>query len=477
MSRIRRSLAALALGLSLSGASPARSRAATAPPALDAHAADSLSTRRPAGATRKSLERWAQSASLSDLMWILRRDPAELGEVGPMLAAAAYRHVPADRAALRQRLWVRLDEASRKSIGHRSGGGPPASEASATLARPLASVFRVAAILPDSGDYADFARELRIGLDAGLASIPAPGGHTPELELWSTGNDHPARCAAALDQASRHCGVLVGELLSVNTIALATGARLLDLPLISPTATDEAIGTVGPGVFQIGPSGWSRGAALARSLVDKPGLRVGALISGGLERNAFALGFGAEAESLGGAQVWMQGYPPGTTFRDEVRAMGMQRLDALLWDGESREAETLLRELARQKVSVRLCGGEELSPERMHAESRLLLDGVRIVADEWRLPSDQQAALDSIVAARGESRSTGIHVRGWLAGRAIAEALASGALCPEEVAAALAARCGAGPWLASHRFLDVFREGATLPLVEVSHGKTSPVVP
>jgi hypothetical protein len=68
-------------------------------------------------------------------------------------------------------------------------------------------------------------------------------------------------------------------------------------------------------------------------------------------------------------------------------------------------------------------------------------------------------------------------VRGWLAGRAIAEALAGGALCPEEVTAALASRCGAGPWLASHRFLDVFREGVTLPVVAVSHGKTGPVAP
>jgi len=469
----RAALALAAAGVLLAGARPAPVEGAAPPAILNARAADSVATHHPSTNERKSLERWAESASLADLVWILRRDPAELGDVGPKIAAAAYRKAAPDRAALRQRLWARLDDQGRKSLG--KGGGAAIPAEAAPIARPMASVFRVAAILPDSGDYAEFAREVRIGLAAGLASVPVPGG-TPELELWSNGVDDPARGAAALESASRHCGVLVGELLSVNTIALATGARLLGLPLISPTATDEAVGTVGPAVFQIGPSGWSRGAALARSMIDRKGLRVGALVSGAPEHNAFALGFGATAESLGGISAGTQGYPAGTTFRDEVRVLGLQRLDAMLWDGETSEAETLLGELARQKVSVRLCGGEELSPDRVHADSRLLLDGVRIVSDEWRLAAGQQAALDSTVAARGEAQSTAIHARGWLAGRVIAEALASGALCPEEVTAQLASRCGAGTWLASHRFLDVFREGATLPLVTVSRGRTSPVV-
>jgi ABC-type branched-subunit amino acid transport system substrate-binding protein len=473
--RSRFALTVIVAGVCAVAGAPVR---AAAPPALyDARAADSVAAHHPNANAKKSLDRWAQNASLVDLVWVLRRDPVELGDAGPLIASAAYRKASPDRIALRQRLWAWLDDESRKALAKQRSGhtAPPVEET--PIARPMASVFRVAAILPDSGDYADFAREVRIGLEAGLASVPGPGGHTPELELWPNGGDDAARGAAALESASRHCGVVVGELLSVNTMALATGARLLGLPLISPTATDEMVGTIGPAVFQIGPSGWSRGAALARSMVDRRGMRVGALVSGSAEHNAFALGFAAAAESLGGSSVWSLGYPSGTTFRDEVRVLGLQRLDAMLWDGESREAEALLRELARQKVNVRLCGGEELSPDRMHADSRLLLDGVRIVADEWRLATAQQAALDSTVAARGEARSTALHARGWLVGRAIAEALANGALCPEEVSAQLAARCGAGPWLSSHRFLDVFREGATLPLSAVQRGRTGPVVP
>jgi ABC-type branched-subunit amino acid transport system substrate-binding protein len=466
------SLATIA-ALALARPGVAREQAPSA--TFDAHAVDSIVVHGPSANDKKAIERWTQSASLPDLMWILRRDPQELRDLGSMFAEAAYRRAAPDRAELRRWLWTRLGDAARRDFSKRGGLAPTPLETT-PLARPLASVFRVAAILPDSGDYADFARELRIGLEAGLGSVRAPGAHTPELEVWTNGSDDAARGAAALERASLHCGALVGELLSVNTVALATGARLLGLPLISPTATDEAIGKIGPSIFQIGPSGWSRGAALARSLADHPGVRIGALVSGAVERDVFATGFAAAAESLGGVAAWMQGYPAGTSFRDEVRVLGLQRLDALLWDGETPDAETLLRELARQKVSVRLCGGEELSPDRMHADSRLLLDGVRIVPDEWQLPLDQQAALDSIVHARGEARITAIHARGWLAGRAIARAVAGGALCPDELTGALTARCGAGAWLSTHRFLDVFRDGASLPVQVVDRGKTSPLV-
>jgi ABC-type branched-subunit amino acid transport system substrate-binding protein len=470
----RRAVAgALAAMLALTLAVPVPASAARAPrkgkiaaARLDLRAADTLLVGRPARA--KELESWIMGAELADLMWLLRRPAAELGVSEPLLAAAALTRASGERAALRARLAARLGTDSKgRRPGVRGSAPAPASD----FARPRASVFRVGALLPDSGDYADYARAVAIGIDAGLQSVPAPGGRAIEFDYWATGDENPARVAAVLEAASWRNGLLVGELLSVPTLAVATAARLVELPLISPTATDEAIGTIGAAIFQVGPSGWSRGERLARALIDRPGLRVGALTSGSPGRSAFAGGFLAAAESLGAIRAWQAGYNPGTAFREEVRALQTNKVDVLLWDGEPREAEALLREMSRQKAAVRLCGGEGLAPERLHAEARLLLEGVRYVAEEWRLSAAEQALLDSAVTARGDGATTPLHARGWLAGRAIAEVVASGALCPEEVAAALAARCGPPPWLSAHRFLDASRHGATLPLFTVLRGK------
>lgn len=466
---------ALAVIVALTLAAPGPAAAArslrngkhAAPARLDVRAADTLLVGRHARA--KELESWVKGADLADLVWLLRRPARELGSAEPLLAAAALAQVSADRTALRARLVARLGTDSK---GRRPGvRGGAALAAPVEMARPRASVFRVGALLPDSGDYADYARAVAIGVEIGMQSIPAPGGRVIDFDFWATGDENPARVAAALEAATWRNGLLVGELLSVPTLAVATGARLVELPLISPTATDEAIGTVGAGIFQIGPSGWSRGERLARALIDRPGLRVGALTSGAPERSAFAIGFVATAESLGAILAWQSGYNPGTAFREEVRALQTNKLDVLLWDGEPREAEALLREMSRQKAAVRLCGGEGLAPERLHAEARLLLEGVRYVAEEWKLRATEQARLDSAVTARGGGPATTLHARGWLAGRAIAQALAGGALCPEEVTAALTARCGPPPWLSAHRFLDAAREGATLPLFVVQRGR------
>ncbi|MEO5617100.1 MAG: ABC transporter substrate-binding protein [Candidatus Eisenbacteria bacterium] len=435
---------------------------------LDVRSADTLLVGRPSRA--KEFETWLKGAELADLVWLLRRPARELGAAEPLLAGAALAQVPADRTALRARLVARLGpdpKARRSSV---RGGGSAALPVE--FARPRASVFRVGALLPDSGDYADYARAVAIGAEAALLSAPGPGARVFDFDFWATGHESPARVAAALEAASWRNGVLVGELLSVPTLAVATAARLVELPLISPTATDEAIGTVGAGIFQIGPSGWSRGERLARALIDRPGLRVGALTSGAPDRSAFALGFLATAQSLGAVREWQAGYNPGTAFREEVRAILSHKLDVLLWDGEPREAEALLREMSRQKAAVRLCGGEGLAPDRLHSEARLLLEGVRYVAEEWRLPAAEQALLDSAVASRGASPSTPLHVRGWLAGRAIGQAVAGGALCPEELTAALTAMCGPPPWLAEHRFLDAARDGATLPMFVVQRGRS-----
>ena len=121
-----------------------------------------------------------------------------------------------------------------------------------------------------------------------------------------------------------------------------------------------------------------------------------------------------------------------------------------------------------------LCGSEALAPERLHAESRVLLEGVRYVGDEWKLSRTVEARIDSVGATRGISQISPLHIRGWLAGRALAAAVAGGALCPEEVAEALKSRTAAGPWLGSRHFLDVEPEGALLPVYQISRGRAAP---
>lgn len=450
--------------------SPAVSRAAPAHPIVDARAADSLATAGTGRERDRALERWATRASLPELMFLLRQPSAILGAAEAPLTAMALRRTPATRPALRQRLQLRLTDAAPRKAGR--AWRELAPQATHLPARPRASVFRIGAVLPDTGDYRADARAVRLGLEAGLAQYDAHAVFPIVLSVGSSADESPEPVAAAFDRAAEGSASIVGGMLGGPTATLATAARLCGLPLLSPNAGDEDVGAVGPTVFQVGPSGVQRGRILARGALTGRPRRVGLLVADHAGDGPFARGFAAAAESLGATVVWSSSYAPGSPdFRAELRALKEQAVELLFWDGEARDAETLLRQLAREKMTMALCGGAELAPERHHPQTHALLEGVVFVGEDWVLGAGSQAVLDSAVRAAGEERANRLHTRGYLAARIIASAVEGGALCPEELAAALATRVGAEPYLKSHGFFDWSPGEATLPVYTVTNGR------
>src|SRR5439155_23717351 len=136
------------------------------------------------------------------------------------------------------------------------------------------------------------------------------------------------------------------------------------------------------------------------------------------------------------------------------------------WDGDASEAAGLLRQLTRDRVALRICGGDGLDPTRHHRETRVLLEGVVYAPLDWSLSVAAQSELDRALALGGAGPAGPLHVRGWLAGRVAGAALATGAYTPAEVAAAIGRLSpDAGSPL---RVLGVRGEGAELPVLSVN---------
>ncbi|TMQ70364.1 MAG: amino acid ABC transporter substrate-binding protein [Candidatus Eisenbacteria bacterium] len=466
---VRRAVA-IAAALALPALLAGPGQAGRAPAVPDLRAADSLAMTAPDRARDQALAGWAAHAPLPELLYLLRRPPESLAASEAPLVAAALRLAPATRVALRRRLLLRMAAAAPAQADRAWRELAPA--AAQLPVRPRASAFRIAAILPDTGDYQAFGKAVRLGLETGLAQHNAAARFPLELALETSGDDSPARVAAAFDRAAAGAGVIVGGLMSGPTTTLATAARLTGLPIVSPTATDESIGAIGPMVFQIGPSGLQRGRALARAALAGGPRRVGVLVSDTGDRGPFARGFAAAAESLGASVVWTASYPAGDPdFHPELKAIKAKAVELLFWDGEAGDAATLLRQLAQERMSLAICGGAELEPERHHPQARMLLEGVMIVGEDWVLSPGSQAVVDSAARAAGEEHANRLHTRGYLTARLIASAVEGGAWCPEEVGAALTTRVGADPYLASHGFLDWTPPEATLPVYEVKLGR------
>ena len=424
--------------------------------------ADSLAGTVSGPARDRALIEWARHAGVNDLAWLLRRSPAELGGAEPGLVDAALAATPPARDELRQRWLARRLLAAPRSGRKGEPGLPDLSRL-----RPHASVFRIAVLLPDSGETRGYAVQVRAALDEGLSYGRAAGAPPIVLDSIGTAAGDPARVAAGLAQARLRSDVVVGELLSVQTLALATGSVLAGVVLVSPTATDERIGRVGPRVFQVGPGAETRARALAE-IVLGPDAHAAAIVGSAAGiRGAFAAAFAAEVEARGGRIARREVVRAGADVAQQASGLLASGADVLFWDGGARELEPLVRALAAAGASLTLCGGPALAPDGMPAKLKPLLEGVTWVADDWRLSDDVRARLDTLAAAAG-FRAGSLWTRGFLAGRRIADAVDAGARCAAEVADQLR---HPDPVLAAAGSLACERDGARLPVFVTRHGK------
>ncbi len=430
-------------------------RAAFSPP-TSRLAADLLATT-PGGRDRnRALAAWAKRASFDDVLWVLRHGPELLGSAEAVLVEVALKRVPRDRMGLARQLRLRAallePEDAKKGL----------ARADLERLRPRASVFRIALLLPDTGDYSDFATSVHRGVLAGVAFDRSATAPPLEVVRVGTGDEDVARAIAAYDSVSRRCAVTIGTLLSVPTLAIAAASRALSAPLISPTATDESIGRVGASISQVGPGQRERARVLARASVAA-GQRVALVGNRRAMQGEFARSFVAEAESLGADIVRRELYAEGGgDFRAIARSLKAAQVQVAFWDGEPREAEGLVRHLAGESVKLQLVGGSALAPEQHHANMRALFEGALWVGEDWLLSAELTTIVDSLARAQGESEGAGsLWIRGFLAGRRVAKVIDSGARTGEAVTRGL---IHPDPALRVSGFLDCRRDGARLPV-------------
>jgi len=428
-----------------------------APAPATAVAADSLAVRK---GDVTAFRTWARGATLDELMYVLRRSQFEIA--APNLAAAleaALVRVPADRAALRATLAARLAVATAKPKR-----GAPRTEES-----PMPSAFRVALLLPDSGVRLDEAAALEAGFRAGLASRAVAGRPPIEVSRVPTGSDGPGSAALAFQSAAWRAALLCGGLERDAAMVMAASSFAHDTPLLLPAIDDAAIAGISGRAFTVGPRPDVRARELVRAAGIGAGDRVATLVSTAID-SAFAAAFAYECRSRGATVVLRLAYAPGNlAFAPESRTLLREHANVLFWDGDANEAAALLRQLTRDRVSLRLCGGEGLDPSRHHRETRVLLEGVRWVQADWALADSSRAAWQGALAGSGADPTQPLAIRGWIAGRAAGAALSAGAYTPDEVSAAMV-RAAVGPY----GTLDAQRFGAVLPVSIVREGRSEP---
>lgn len=151
-----------------------------------------------------------------------------------------------------------------------------------------------------------------------------PGQVTIELDIKDSEKDS-AKIHSIISEWSANSNIvgIIGPVFSTETIHAAKISQDLSIPLISPTATDEGISSIGPFVFQANSTNGSRGKALAQYAVNVLGAKNIAILGSAQPHTSLqADSFIVEANRLGARIVIDRRYRRGESdLRTYVRAI------------------------------------------------------------------------------------------------------------------------------------------------------------
>ncbi len=198
----------------------------------------------------------------------------------------------------------------------------PPGPATAPLPLPVSAGrparLKVAVLCPISRDLG---RELRDGILLARDLMPLATGDTLNI-VFEDSEDDPVtsvKLAQKLAQ-DRDVVAILGDLTSRSTVPAAAVANASQVPLITPTASEDGIASIGDYVFQINATPGAQGGRIAEHAF-RAGLKTFAILAS-LDPYGrhMAEAFAGRVSALGGKVVASEWYAPGTAdFQSQIQ--------------------------------------------------------------------------------------------------------------------------------------------------------------
>jgi len=240
------------------------------------------------------------------------------------------------------------------------------SKTPSTTSTPKALKAKVAIYGPLTGSNADYGVELRNGSILAIRDINAAG----KLDLtWverdeKSDNDLAKKYAQELVDDKEVLGV-VGPVTSGSMLAAGSIFQDNTLPIISPSATNPKISTLGDYIFRVVPTDDLQGKELASlAYTDLKLKRSATLVDIDSNSQAYSQGLAdvinTEFTRLGGTVAIKDTYKKGDKdFAKQVGAIKKDgKIDVIFIPGYSDEAAYLSQELQKEGLTIQVIGGD-----------------------------------------------------------------------------------------------------------------------
>jgi ABC-type branched-subunit amino acid transport system substrate-binding protein len=192
-------------------------------------------------------------------------------------------------------------------------------------------LIQIGLLAPLSGYDADIGRQIVQGIQISTDQYAATTGAKLNLIICDTRGNMIETARKTLELVNEHhVSFIIGPVLSQNAVVSASILMDKDVVMLSPTANDEGIASLGQNIFQMNVTLGTLGAKIARYAMDNCNIRDFAIIGPSTEYGAaLSRGFRQEVEKSGREIVMEQTYEEGTKdFKvqfDNLKARLMQR--------------------------------------------------------------------------------------------------------------------------------------------------------
>jgi len=210
-------------------------------------------------------------------------------------------------------------------------------------------------LAPLSGRYGVFGRRVRNGIELAIK-----GTNLRIAERNTNGNPIEAIQQLTDLVKKEDVFVIIGPILSMPMIAVAGIANLLKIPIISPTATEEDIASIGPYVFQLNVGLGAQAREMAKYATGTLGYyKIAILNPDDAYGNSLAEIFYEEAVKNGAQIVAKENYAEGTTdFGDQLKFIKDKKPEAIYIPCYPDEAVMIAPELKYYRIHARILGAD-----------------------------------------------------------------------------------------------------------------------
>lgn len=246
-------------------------------------------------------------------------------------------------------------------------------------------------LAPLSEEYSIFGRRVQKGVELALK------GRNLKVISRDTKGSPISAIQQTIDLINKeNVYIILGPILSMPMIAASGIANFLNIPIISPTATEEDISSIGPFVFQLNVGLGAQAREMARYATRELGYTKFAILHpDDAYGNSLTEIFIEEVINSGGIIVAKQSYADGTTdFKYQMKYIKDNKPEAIYIPCYPNEAILIAPQLAYYKIRAKILGADGWNDESVPIKGEAYVEGAIFTANPASAYTSSDAYLD-----------------------------------------------------------------------------------